>query len=104
MLTELGYTVETVSDGAEAIDACTKAKETGETFDAVVLDLTIPGGIGGKETIKILREIDPSVIAIVSSGYSNDPVMANFLDYGFNAVVSKPYRITELSRALNGNQ
>jgi PAS domain S-box-containing protein len=103
MLSELGYTVETVSDGKEAIDAYTKSKEAGKTFDAVVLDLTIPGGIGGKETIKILREIDPSVMAIVSSGYSNDPVMANFLEYGFNAVVSKPYRITELSRALQGN-
>jgi len=100
MLKELGYVVGAVRNGSEAIDAYTAAKEAGDPFDAVVLDLTIPGGMGGKEAIKILREIDPSVVAIVSSGYSNDPVMANFGEYGFNAVVTKPYKVAELSQAM----
>jgi PAS domain S-box-containing protein len=102
MLVELGYSVETARDGAEAIEAFSKAKEAGKFYDAVVLDLTIPGGMGGKEVIKIVREMDPSVTAIVSSGYSNDPVMANFTQYGFNAVVSKPYKVNELDRVLRG--
>lgn len=68
----------------------------------MILDLTIPGGMGGKETIRKLLEINPEVKAIVSSGYSNDPVLANYRDYGFCSVVSKPYRIKELREALQG--
>ena len=66
----------------------------------VILDLTIPGGMGGKETIERLLELDPDVKAIVSSGYSNDPVVANYRDYGFTTVVSKPYMMDELREAL----
>ena len=78
------------------------AMERNEKFDAVIMDLTVPGGWGGKETIARLREIDPAVKAIVSSGYSNDPIMARYRDYGFIAVLEKPYRITELSSVLAG--
>ena len=100
MLMELGYDVEIALDGAAAIEKFAKASETGKPFDVVLLDLTIPGAMGGKEAIGYIREIDPCVWAIVSSGYSNDPVMAEFTDYGFNSVVSKPYKVAELGRAL----
>jgi len=100
MLSELGYDVAIAQDGAAAIEQFAMAREAGNPFDAVLLDLTIPGGMGGKDAIGFLREIDPSIWAIVSSGYSNDPVMAEFTHYGFNAVVSKPYKVAELGRAL----
>jgi two-component system cell cycle sensor histidine kinase/response regulator CckA len=67
----------------------------------VILDLTIPGGMGGKETVHQLLALDPDVRAIVSSGYSNDPVMANYASYGFCAAVKKPYLVQEMSRILH---
>ena len=82
------------------VDEALKAKEEGKPFSAVIMDLTIPGGMGGKETISELKVYDVQVKAIVSSGYSNDPVMANFKDYGFSGVVIKPYRMDELSQVL----
>ncbi len=81
--------MEYVSTGEEAIELFRKALDKTEPFDAVVLDLTIRGGMGGKETISKLLEIDPDVKAVISSGYSNDPVMANFRKYGFSDVFSK---------------
>ena len=75
--------------------------ELNQPFDAVIMDLTIPGGMGGKEAIKRLLEIDPEVKAIVSSGYSNDPIMADFKKYGFCGVVAKPYTLEELGEALS---
>ncbi|MGA1869387.1 MAG: PAS domain S-box protein [bacterium] len=101
MLNYLGYEVELAEDGAKAIDLYKKAKEANQAFDATILDLTIPGGMGGKEVIKKLREIDPEVKAIVSSGYSHNPVMSNYKHYGFSGVVVKPYEIAELSSVLN---
>lgn len=80
-----GYEVELTADGAEAIEAYRKAREAGQTFDAVIMDLTIPGGVGGKEAIKKLLEIDPGAKVIVSSGYSTDPIMADCKKYGFRA-------------------
>ena len=77
-----------------------KAKESGNPFDIVIMDLTVPGGMGGKEAIKRLLEIDPGVRAIVSSGYSNDPVMSNFKRYGFKGVVAKPYKMKDLAEVL----
>lgn len=102
MLKRLGYEVEVSKDGSEAIEIYKKAMESGRAFDAVIMDLTIPGGMGGKEAIKKLKEIDPDVRAIVSSGYSNDPILAEYRDYGFAGVVSKPYKIQKLSEELHG--
>ena len=100
MLSTAGYKVELASNGAEAIKRYAKAKESEQPFDAVILDLTVPGGMGGKETIEKLLEIDPGVIAIVSSGYSTDPIMSKFKKYGFSAVITKPYSAGELERTL----
>ncbi|MFC1713254.1 PAS domain S-box protein [Candidatus Poribacteria bacterium] len=102
ILDSLGYKAITVIDGAEAIDSYQKAMESGNPFDAVIMDLTIPGGMGGEEANQRLIEIDPGVKAIVSSGYSNDPVLANFREYGFRGVIAKPYKVRELSAVLHG--
>lgn len=100
MLLELGYEVQCAEDGLAAIELYEKALLSGNPFDAVIMDLTIPGGLGGKETIKKLLHIDSSATAIVSSGYSNDPIMSNYEKFGFRGVVVKPYKIEELSWAI----
>jgi PAS domain S-box-containing protein len=100
MLTRKGFFVDGAEDGAAAIELYRRAMEAGEPYDAVVLDMTIPGGMGGRETMEQLREIDPAVRAIVSSGYSQDPVMASYADYGFAAALPKPYRIQDLVDAI----
>ena len=74
--------------------------DAGTPFDLVIMDLTIPGGIGGKEAIKSLMAIDPQVKSIVSSGYADDPVMANHAEYGFKGIVAKPYTKSELLEAI----
>ena len=99
-LSILGYKVVVVSDGSEAIDLYKAESEVGEPFDAVIMDLTIPGGIGGKEAIKELIKFDPNVKAIVSSGYSLEPVMSEYKEYGFKAFIAKPYKIKELADTL----
>ena len=91
MLEELGYESEFAEDGAQAIKMFKEAKEAEKPFDAVILDLTVPGGMGGKEAINKLLELDPEVKAIVSSGYSDDPVLANFQEYGFKGMMPKPF-------------
>jgi PAS domain S-box-containing protein len=101
ILSHLGYSVEYCENGTEAVRMYEQAFRSGEPFAAVLMDLTIPGGMGGKETIERLREIDDQVKGIVSSGYSNDPVMAQFDKYGFCGVVLKPYNAEELGRTLN---
>lgn len=101
VLEHLGYTYEFASDGAQAVKIYQQAQQRGRTFDAVILDLTVPGGVGGSESIKELLAIDPQVKAIVSSGYSHDPIMANYRDYGFAGVVAKPFTIEEMSKTLN---
>lgn len=100
ILRRLGYEAAFAQDGEEAITAYQQAMAENRPFQAVIMDLTIPGGMGGKEAIKRLREIDPNVKAIVSSGYSNDPVMSNFTEYGFSGCVAKPYNVQELSHTL----
>jgi CheY-like chemotaxis protein len=99
MLGILGYRGTFASDGAEAI-AIYQGAPDGERFDAVILDLTTPTGLGGVETIRRLLEIDSDVRAIVCSGYSNDPVMANYRDYGFAGVLTKPFSLQNLDDQL----
>lgn len=101
MLTKLGYEVDFARDGSEAIELYKKSKNSGRSFDVVIMDLTIPGGMGGRETIQKLLEINPHVRAIVSSGYSDDAVMSNYTNYNFKGVIAKPYRIEELSRTVH---
>lgn len=100
MLNLIGYEFEFASDGAEAIEIYKRAKEENRPFDAVILDLTIPGGMGGREAIEKLVSVDPGIRAIVSSGYSDDKVMSEYEKYGFKGVLSKPYTIEGLSKAL----
>ena len=101
MLTYLGYEATVAGDGKEAVDIYRRAMETGSPFDAVILDLTVPGGMGGQATIQLLMNLDSHVKAIVSSGYSNDPVISNHKKFGFKGMVTKPYRIQEMSEALS---
>jgi PAS domain S-box-containing protein len=107
ILTRLGYTVTFAEEGAQAIDLYRRAMEAGTPFDLTIMDLTVPGGMGGKDAVKKLLEIDPRARVIVSSGYSKDPVMAEYGNYGFRGVVAKPFRVKELSetvhRVMNGH-
>jgi CheY-like chemotaxis protein len=100
ILIHLGYRAEFCGDGVEAIEKYVAAGEAGEKYDVVLMDLTIPGGMGGKETMKRLLEIDPDAKGIVSSGYSNDSILANYDQYGFRGVIQKPYDMGELDRIL----
>jgi PAS domain S-box-containing protein len=100
ILGDMGNKVTVTEDGLEAIEVYRSAKEAGELFDVVIVDLTIPGGMGGKEAIKMLLEIEPEVKVIVSSGYYNDPVISDFEKYGFSGFIAKPYRTRELIDVL----
>ena len=100
-LEELGYLVECTENGNAAVELYRRRAEEGTPFVAVIMDLTLPGGIGGKEAITSLIQIDPHVKAVVSSGYASDPVVANYRDYGFSAVLNKPYRLQEMSKVLH---
>jgi CheY-like chemotaxis protein len=100
ILGRIGYEASFARDGFEALEAYTKAKASGRPFSAVICDLTIRGGMGGREAIRELIAIDPQVKAIVSSGYSDDPAMAEYQKYGFRGVIAKPYKINELSHVL----
>ncbi|MFW5792088.1 MAG: hybrid sensor histidine kinase/response regulator, partial [Desulfohalobiaceae bacterium] len=97
----LGYQPDFAPDGQQAIDLYTRHLQEGRPFDAVIMDLTIPGGMGGKEAIQELLRIDPDVRAIVSSGYSQDPVMAHYERHGFKNVLMKPYTVDEVGRKLH---
>ena len=101
MFNQMGYTTTCALDGARAIELYRRAFQSGEPFDLVILDLTVPGGMGGEETIAELLRINPEIKAIVSSGYSNDPVMADCKAYGFCGVLPKPYTIEQVAEILN---
>jgi len=100
VLSFLGYDVMFAKDGSEAVDLYKREKDANAPFDVVILDLSVPEGMGGKEAIRNLREFDPAVKAIVSSGYSNDPVVVDYLEYGFAGKLSKPYKINDMKVIL----
>ncbi len=100
LLSMIGYDVAVSKDGAECLEIYSDALNAGARFDLVILDLTIPGGMGGEETIRGLLEIDPHVTAIVSSGYADAPIMSNYKDYGFAGVIKKPYDVPELCAVI----
>ncbi len=102
-LTEFGYKVDFAHDGAEAIEKYKTAMQYKSPYDLVIMDLTIPGGIGGKEAIVQLIKIDPKVKAIVSSGYAGNPVMSEYQKYGFCAVLKKPFKVKELVQSVKLN-
>ncbi len=100
LLKNIGYEVKLAREGSEAINLYKEAKGSGNPFDAVILDLTVRSGMGGKETIKKLIEFDPGVKAIVLSGYSEGPILSSFGEYGFKNIVKKPYQILKLNKIL----
>ncbi len=100
MLIHMGYDVETAKNGEEAIELYKKSKMENREFDLIILDLTVKGGMGGKEAIREIRNINPDVIAIVTSGYSNDPVLTDYNEYGFNAAIAKPFTISTLKAEI----
>lgn len=99
-LTSFGYDVELTVDGDETINKYNESLDNGAPYDLIIMDLTIPGGKGGKDTIIELKAIDPDVNAIVSSGYSNDPILSNFEEYGFKGIISKPYNMDILKETI----
>jgi CheY-like chemotaxis protein len=101
MLEVLGYQVTTCKNGVGAITEFIAAKKSGVPFSAVIMDLTIPGGMGGKETAQEILAIDPTACLIVSSGYSNDPIMSGYSAFGFACAIAKPYNINDLGQQLS---
>jgi len=95
-----GHEVLFVADGSEAVELYRKRMGTDKKIDCIIMDLTIPGGVGGKEAVQDILAIDPDARVIVTSGYFNDPVMANYREYGFMAAVSKPFNLDELHQAI----
>ncbi len=101
MFDKLGYEVETVREGEAALRRYKEATESGQPFSLVILDISVHKGLGGKETIKALREYDPEVTAVVSSGYTTDPVMVEYEAFGFQGRISKPFELDEIIEVLN---
>lgn len=95
-LREAGHNVDIALDGREAVEIYRRALKSGQRYDAVIMDLTVPGGMGGREAMKLLTALDPAVNAIVSSGYCNDPIMHDFRRFGFKGMVAKPYESDQL--------
>lgn len=100
MIARLGYSVDTSSDGADAVAKYRAALAEGRPYDLVMMDLTVPGGMGGKEAMVLLRQLDPKVRAVVSSGYSDESALAEYQAQGFVGMVAKPYQVAELTAAL----
>jgi CheY-like chemotaxis protein len=100
ILAYLGYQVEEAADGRETIALYQAALKTATPFAAVIMDLTIPGGMGGIEAARKLRQTDPDAILLASSGYSHDQAMADCHAHGFNGAIGKPYQVNELASAL----
>lgn len=101
MLGQWGYEVEVVADGQSAVDRYVERMNNGRPFDLLIMDLTIPGGMGGRQAIAEILEHDPNARAIVVSGYSDDPTMANYREAGFKAALAKPFQRSELGRVVS---
>ncbi len=100
MLASLGYEVLSAEDGARAVEIFDAERRAGHPVAVVLMDLTVAGGMGGLETLKRLRAMDPGVRAVATSGYSNDPIMAAHLEHGFAGVLPKPYTLEDLARTM----
>lgn len=100
LLTMLGHSVSLAADGQEAVEKYRAAYENCKSYDIVIVDLTVPGGMGGKETAKEILKINPDAKIVISSGYATDPIMANYAHFGFKGVVVKPYQSSELQEML----
>jgi CheY-like chemotaxis protein len=100
VLKRLGYEAECAKDGPEAIELFQRGKDSGRAFHAVLLDLMIPGGMGGEQVATRLRKIDSSAKLIVSSGYSNTPLLSEFWKYGFDGALPKPWTTAQVSEVL----
>jgi len=100
-LQQMGYTPEFAENGEQAVAAHATALERGQPFAALIMDLTIPGGMGGKQALEQIRQKEPAVVAVVSSGYCNDPVMADFSRFGFSAALPKPFGMALLAETLD---
>jgi two-component system cell cycle sensor histidine kinase/response regulator CckA len=101
MLERTGYSVETAFDGKQAIELYRQSIDAGDPFGVVIMDLTIPGGTGGKEAVKDILEIDPEAKVIVSSGHPDNHVIANYAEYGFKGIAIKPYSLSKLREAVS---
>jgi CheY-like chemotaxis protein len=101
LLRRLGLEPTAVNDGAEAVRQYLRARQEGRPFDLVIFDLTVPGGMGGRQAMEQLRALDPTVKAIVSSGYSTDPVLADYRTHGFSGRVTKPYEVADMARTIH---
>jgi PAS domain S-box-containing protein len=97
----LGYEVEQAREGSEAVSLYEQAMKDNNPFDIVIMDLTIPGGMGGKDATREISAIDPDARIIVSSGYAQDPILADYQSYGFKSILIKPYRIEELGKVVH---
>ena len=96
----LGYDVMFAKEGASAIELFSREKMGGRPFDLVILDLSVPDGMGGKEAFEKIREVDPSVKVVMSSGYTSDPMMTDYAKFGLDGILAKPYRITDIKALL----
>jgi CheY-like chemotaxis protein len=96
----LGYEVQFARDGTEAVALYIREKSAGIPFDVVILDLSVPDGMGGKDALVKLKEVDPAVKAVVSSGYTNDPCVIDYTGFGFAGKLAKPYKINDMKLVL----
>ncbi|WDP85493.1 MAG: response regulator [Desulfobacter sp.] len=101
MLEKFGYVVTLSADGQSAVEEYRKALDQNRAYNLVIMDLTVPGGMGGKEASQLILDMDPSACIVVSSGYSEDPIMAEYKSYGLKGIIAKPYRLATLKKTIH---